>query len=101
VLRRRRQVFGGLCLTATVTLALALALPGLRVVLAAAHVLADVALTAYVTGLRRLRQLARERKDKVRYLPVAIIVPMDTSDSPDASDAGAAAEAPAARSAAL
>jgi hypothetical protein len=104
VLRRRRQVFGGLCLTATLTLALALAFPGLRLGLGVAHLLADAALAAYVTGLRRLRQLARERKAKVRYLPVAIVVPMDTSDASDTSNpsnAGAAAEAPAAHSAAL
>lgn len=107
VLRRRRQVFGGLCLTATLTLTLALAYPGLRLALGVAHLLADAALAAYVTGLRRLRQLARERKAKVRYLPMAIVVPMDTSDASEASDtsdtsdAGTAAETPAARSAAL
>lgn len=107
VLRRRRQVFGGLCLAATLTLTLALAFPGLRLALGAAHLLTDAALAAYVTGLRRLRQLARERKAKVRYLPVAIVVPTDTSDASDAPDtsdasnAGAAAETPAARSAAL
>jgi len=116
VLRRRRQVFAGLCATAVLTLALALAVPGLRPVLGGAHVLVDVALTAYVTGLRRLRQLALERKAKVRYLPVAIPVeidltdssnaanasdPSDPSDPSDVSDAGAVAEASAARSAAL
>ncbi|MDQ3946903.1 MAG: hypothetical protein M3357_17455, partial [Actinomycetota bacterium] len=107
VLRRRRQIFGGLCLTAALTLGLAVAFPGVRLILGAVHVLADAALVAYVTGLRRLRQLARERKAKVRYLPVAITVPSDRPDASDASDAsdatdlGAAAEAPAARSAAL
>ncbi|MGH9036161.1 MAG: hypothetical protein ACRD0O_10380 [Acidimicrobiia bacterium] len=107
VLRRRRQVFGGLCLAAFLTLALALAFPGLRLILGVAHLLADTALAAYVTGLRRLRRLARERKDKVRYLPMAIVVEIDLTDSSDASDAshdaddGATAQAPAARSAAL
>jgi hypothetical protein len=113
VLRRRRQVFAGLCLTAVLTLALALTVPGLRPVLGGAHVLVDVALAAYVTGLRRLRQLALERKAKVRYLPVAIPVEIDLTDSSNASDpsdvsdvsdvsvAEAVAEASAARSAAL
>ena len=110
VLRRRRQVFAGLCLTAVLTLALALTVPGLRPVLGGAHVLVDVALAAYVTGLRRLRQLALERKAKVRYLPVAIPVEIDLTDSSnasdpsdvsDVSDGGAVAEASAARSAAL
>ena len=110
VLRRRRQVFAGLCATAVLTLALALTVPGLRPVLGGAHVLVDVALTAYVTGLRRLRHLALERKAKVRYLPVAIPVEIDLTDSSNAanasdpsevSDAGAVAEASAARSAAL
>ncbi|MGH9283930.1 MAG: hypothetical protein ACRD0S_13460, partial [Acidimicrobiales bacterium] len=95
VLRRRRQVFGALALTALVSLALAVAFPGLRLALGAVHLLADAALAAYVAGLRRLRQLARERRAKVRYLPVAVTVP---SKIPGA---GTAAEAPAARSAAL
>jgi hypothetical protein len=101
VLRRRRQVFGGLCLASILTLGVALAIPGLRLILVVAHLLADVALAAYVTGLRRLRRLARERRAKVRYLPVAIAVPVDSSETWDTSDAGAAGQAPAARSAAL
>jgi len=100
VLRRRRQVFGALCLASALTLAAALAFPGLGLVLGVTHVLADAALAAYVSGLRRLRQLARERKAKVRYLPMAIAVPSDAT-VPDTSDARAVAEAPAARSAAL
>jgi hypothetical protein len=95
VLRRRRQVFGGLCLAAVLTLALVLVFPGLRLVLGIVHALADAALAAYVTSLRRLRQLARERMTKVRYLPVAIAVSSDTTG------AGTVAEPPAARSAAL
>lgn len=94
VLRRRRQVLGVLGLAATLTLAATVAFPGMRVVLCA-HLLADAALVAYVTGLRRLCLLAQERRAKVRYLPVAVAIPVDqTAD-------GEAAEAPAARSAAL
>jgi hypothetical protein len=95
VLRRRRQVFGSLTLAAVASLALAVAFPGLRLVAGSVHLLAGVALAAYVAGLRRLHQLARERTAKVRYLPVAVAVPIRIPD------AGTAAEAPAVRSAAL
>jgi hypothetical protein len=96
-MRRRRQVFGGLCLAAVFTLALTVVFPGLRLVLGVTHLLADAALAAYVTGLRRLRRLAGERMAKVRYLPVAIAVAVPS----DTSGAGTAAGPPAARSAAL
>jgi hypothetical protein len=95
VLRRRRQVFGSLALAAVASLALAGAFPGLRFVAGAVHLLADAALAAYVAGLRRLHHLARERTAKVRYLPVAVAVPIRIPD------AGTAEEAPAVRSAAL
>jgi hypothetical protein len=95
VLRRRRVVFGSLCLATVVTLGLTVALPGARIVLGALHLLVDAALVAYVTGLRRLRLLARERAVKVRYLPVAVAVPVEIPD------AGTVAESPAAHSAAL
>jgi hypothetical protein len=95
VLRRRRQVFGALALATLVSFALTVAVPGLRLAFGAVHLLAGGALAGYVAGLRRLRQLARERTAKVRYLPVAVTVP---SRIPGA---GAALEAPAARSAAL
>ncbi len=101
VLRRRRHVFAGLCLASILTLGAALAVPGLRLVLVVAHLLANTALAAYVTGLRRLRLLARERQAKVRYLPVAIIVTSDPVVAAETSPARAPAEAPAARSAAL
>ena len=95
VLRRRRQVFGTLCGAAVLTLVLAVAVAGLRPVFGATHLLVDAALVAYVAGLRRLRLLARERADKVRYLPVAVAIPVPMPD------AGSVAETPAARSAAL
>lgn len=95
VLRRRRQVLGVLCLAAVLTLAVTIAFPGWRLMLGGAHLLADAALAAYVTGLRRLRRLAQERRAKVRYLPVMVAIPVETPD------AGTAADAPVARSAAL
>ncbi len=95
VLRRRRQVLGVLGLVAICTLAVTLAFPGWRLLLGGAHLLADAALAAYVIGLRRLCRLAQERRVKVRYLPVAVAVPVETPN------AGTAAEAPPARSAAL
>ncbi|MGH2668735.1 MAG: hypothetical protein ACRDH5_06395, partial [bacterium] len=95
VLRRRRRVFGGLCLVAALTLVPAVAFPGLRLVLGVAHLLVDAALTAYVVGLRRLHLLARERAAKVRYLPVAVAIPVETPD------ADTAVASPAVRSAAL
>ena len=95
VLRRRRQVFGSLALVAVAGLVVAVAFPGLRLAAGAVHLLAGAALAAYVAGLRRLHRLARERTAKVRYLPVAVAVPITIPD------AGTAAETPAVRSAAL
>ncbi len=95
VLRRRRQVFGSLGLAAVASLVVAVAFPGLRFVAGAVHLLTAVALAAYVAGMRRLHHLARERRAKVRYLPVAVAVPVRIPD------AGSTAEGPAVRSAAL
>jgi hypothetical protein len=67
VLRRRRQVLGGLAALMVVTLSAGF-LPGLRWAWAFHGLLLAVS-SAYVTGLRRLRRLALERRAKVRYLP--------------------------------
>lgn len=102
VFRRRRRVFAGLCLTAILTLGVAIALPGLRTPVLAGHVVADLALAAYVAGLRRLRRLARERAVKVHYLPLAVQVREDAAGESEAeAEAEAEIPVPAARSASL
>jgi hypothetical protein len=83
VLQRRRRVLAGLVWAMLVTLA-AGAIPTLRVVWAA-HLVIDLALVAYVVGLRRLRRAAMERAAKVRYLPAsavaeAVAVAVDTGE---------------------
>lgn len=93
VFRRRRRVLGGLCLAAALSLGVALALPGLRIPVLAGHLVADLALVAYVAGLRRIRRLAQERARKVHYLPLAVPVPVGEPESE--------AAVPAARSASL
>lgn len=69
VLRRRQQVLVGLMAATVVSAASALVLGDMR--LWAAHGLVVVALAGYLAGLRRLKQLAAERRAKVRYLPAA------------------------------
>lgn len=69
VLRRRQQVLVGLMAATVVSAASALVLGDVR--LWAAHGLVVVAFAAYLAGLRRLKQLAAERRAKVRYLPAA------------------------------
>lgn len=66
LLQRRRRVLAVLVWAMLVTLAGG-AVPALRL-LWAAHLVIDLALVAYVAGLRRLRRLAVERAAKVRYL---------------------------------
>ena len=67
VLRRRPQVLVGLMAAAGLSFVAAVLLGDLR--LWAAHGLVLTSLAAYLTGLRRLQKLARERRVKVRYLP--------------------------------
>ena len=71
VLRRRRHVLALLVWATVVTLAAGF-VPSLRFVWAA-HVFFELALVAYVAGLRRLRRLAVERAAKVRYLPATLV----------------------------
>jgi hypothetical protein len=69
VLRRRQQVLVVLMATTVFTAAAACVL---RVPVAwAAHGLVVTAFAAYLAGLRRLKQLAVERRAKVRYFPPA------------------------------
>lgn len=63
--RRRRDVLFALAGTALVTLMLAVLAGGLFVYL---HLLADVALVAYVALLVHTQRLAAERRNKVHYL---------------------------------
>ncbi|HVW33735.1 MAG TPA: hypothetical protein VHL53_14450 [Acidimicrobiia bacterium] len=67
VLRRRQQVLVGL-MAATVGTVLA-ALVVRTPITVAANLLVMGSLAAYLTGLRRLKKLALERKAKVRYFP--------------------------------
>jgi hypothetical protein len=69
VLRRRQQVLVGLMAATVVSAAAALLLGDVR--LWAAHGLVVVAFSGYLSGLRRLKRLAVERRAKVRYLPAA------------------------------
>src|SRR5688500_6117190 len=69
VLHRRQQVLVGLMAATVVSAASALVLGDIR--LWAAHGLVVVAFTAYLSGLRRLKRLAAERRAKVHYLPAA------------------------------
>jgi hypothetical protein len=71
VLRRRRRVLAVLVFATVVTLAAGF-VPPLRFVWAA-HVVFELALVAYVAGLRRLRRLSVERATKVRYLPATAV----------------------------
>ena len=67
VLRRRQQVLVGLMASAGLSFVAAVVLGDIRVW--AAHGLVLTSLAAYLSGLRRLQKLARERRVKVRYLP--------------------------------
>ena len=67
VLRRRQQVLVGLMAAAGLSFVAAVVLGDLRVW--ATHGLLLTSLAAYLSGLRRLQKLARERRVKVRYLP--------------------------------
>jgi hypothetical protein len=67
ILRRRQRILAGLIVAVATTLVVG-AFPGLRLAWAA-NGMADLALVAYLIGLRRLHRLALERKAKVRYLP--------------------------------
>ena len=67
LLRRRQRILVGLIVAVAATLVVG-AFPGLRLAWVA-NGMADLALAAYLFGLRRLHRLALERKAKVRYLP--------------------------------
>lgn len=67
VLRRRQQVLVGLMAAAGVSFVAAALLGDIRVW--ATHGVVLTSLAAYLSGLRRLQKLARERRAKVRYLP--------------------------------
>jgi hypothetical protein len=67
LLRRRQRILVGLIVAVAATLVVG-AFPALRFAWVA-NGMADLALAAYLTGLRRLHRLALERKAKVRYLP--------------------------------
>ena len=69
VLRRRQQVLSGLAVATVVSLVGAFVLG--RPWAWAAHAAVVVVFAAYLAGLRRLQQLAVERRAKVRYLPAA------------------------------
>lgn len=73
VIRRRRQNFVRLLAASATALALGL-VPALRVFLVA-HLVADVALAAYVLQLRRWHLRELERLRKVRALPAPPDVP--------------------------
>jgi hypothetical protein len=91
VLRRRQQVLVGLMGATVVSLAGAFMLGKLWAW--GLHGLVVTAFTAYLAGLRRLKQLAVERRAKVRYFPVAAPAaaqaPMPASASAGAQAAGA------------
>jgi len=67
LLRRRQRILVGLIVAVAATLVVG-AFPGLRLAWVA-NGMADLAVAAYLFGLRRLHRLALERKAKVRYLP--------------------------------
>jgi hypothetical protein len=69
VLRRRQQVLMGLMAATVGSAGAAFVLGDVRVW--AAHGTVVLAFSAYLTGLRRLKKLAVERRAKVRYFPVA------------------------------
>ena len=69
VLRRRQQVLMGLMAATIVSLATAFLIGDTRIW--AAHGVVVVAFAAYLSGLRRLKRLAVERRAKVRYFPPA------------------------------
>ena len=73
VLRRRQQILVGLMAATIVTLlgALVMRTPPAF----AANLLVMTGLGAYLTGLRRLKKLALERRAKVRYFPPAAPAP--------------------------
>jgi hypothetical protein len=73
VLRRRQHVLSGLMAATVVSLAGAFVLGDLWAW--GLHGLVVVAFTAYLTGLRRLKRLAIERRAKVRYFPVSAPAP--------------------------
>ena len=76
VLRRRQQVLVGLMASAGVSFVAGVVLGDIRVW--AAHGLVLTSLAAYLSGLRRLQKLARERRVKVRYFPAATAAEADS-----------------------
>ena len=88
VLRRRQQVLVGLMAATVVTLLAAVVIR--TPVTLAANLLVITSFAAYLTGLRRLKKLALERKAKVRYFPPAVPVPTAASGTAASGTAAAA-----------
>ena len=73
VLRRRQQVLMALMAITVISLAGAFVIGDTRIW--AAHGVVVLAFAAYLTGLRRLKRLAVERRAKVRHFPAATAAP--------------------------
>ena len=73
VLRRRQQVLMALMAITVISLAGAFVIGDTRIW--AAHGVVVLAFAAYLTGLRRLKRLAVERRAKVRHFPAAAAAP--------------------------
>jgi hypothetical protein len=73
VIRRRQHVLVGLMAATVISLAGAFLVGDVRIW--AAHGVVVVALAAYLTGLRRLKLLAVERRTKVRHFPAPAAAP--------------------------
>lgn len=73
VLRRRQQVLMGLMAATIASMAAALLVGDVR--MWAAHGVVVLAFAAYLTGLRRLKRLAVERRAKVRHFPAPAAAP--------------------------
>jgi hypothetical protein len=73
VLRRRQRVLMGLMVATVISLGAAFVVGDPR--LWAAHGVVVLASAAYLTGLRRLKRLAVERRAKVRHLPAQATAP--------------------------
>lgn len=83
VLRRRQQVLMGLMAATIVSLAAAVLGGDIRIW--AAHGVVVLAFASYLTGLRRLKRLAVERRAKVRHLPAPTAAPTAAPARPAAA----------------
>ncbi|HEV3362929.1 MAG TPA: hypothetical protein VG795_02100 [Acidimicrobiia bacterium] len=91
ILRRRQQVLVGLMAATVVSLGAAFLLGDPRIWVA--HGVAVVALAAYLTGLRRLKRLAVERRTKVRHLPAPASAAAPAASAPSTAARGEARRA--------